>query len=1271
MADPLSISLDPFGENDLLMWLSRVPEKHRDMMVQRIVELRNRGIKDSDIAKSLEKWVTVGRSRQALPGTETHKQKMLESRATQDPAVLDELSIDKPLGDLKKAFYAGQMSAPNLPVDIADISALGIKYGTPVGWLRGEKWDEQYHDFRQRLMDAVPTLHKFQEDRELMRESYIETANNPKAAEVALFAMEVGADPTNYSPMGLARGVAKGALVLGGLNLVRSALKKGAKTAAKRGLIHTDVERALMRRALQGDDYTELVGLAEDISQRGTRMRAAADWLDRVAPTPDAADALDIGQKAKVRSQQLLERAARAPESTQLGQPAVRTFERAARLEAKGAKITEEGTRAQRYAEEAAPKRELGEALDEASYHVLERAMAINEAQKKHGYLLDLAKFTDEELAVARRLKEAETAEEIFRYLPKDEFKTVEDYARYLADLEKTKAPPFGKPGAPGMARFFRWLDKHAGSRMGMPEEAFIGRIKAEQRPLVAAFDMNRLAKAVRNIIDNKYKDPQLYDAFGKHLTGEPGGVLPLDLQVLATEMRNSLDEVSLELLNNPNLDPALAKAIEENFGKYLHRDFEVVENPYWQREITDEAVSRARKHFEENYNLDDNQIDGILRSATVFKHNPILVVDRNLVSRAGRTVFRPRKDLSNEFLGLLGEHTDPFHKAVRSAYYMNLAAAEMEYNKKLGPLLAEMGHAIKADIPTAQFPHEMPMTPGFFTSREMGEVLESRVKMAADSWVLAMNGIVKAGKTVGSPATQAKNFLSNGWVAVALGHSPNIFDPVGRRGARLIRTESPKLFDDDELVGLVRELLEEGALGTNVDIGDLLEFQGSLENLLLRPLKALGKPGKKAAELASRGLHFGTRWYLTGDNFWKVAIYKKELDRYTEAFQKATPGLDTFQARELAKPKAIRVVRDATQNYNFLPRYARNLRRQIVVGPFASFPIESVRNFKNIIKVTLDDLSDPLTRSIGLKRLAGLSSVFLTEAAVGGFVAPWMTGLVKQGTQPWDIDSAAPSRKIAKNAYPFLPFYHQDREVIPMSWDGKTLKYMNISENNYFNLPMSVLRQVYSPQQDGTDFLSAIAQTIAQPILGRGLLLEPIVAFQDTLESDISTSKKLGRAAQRAFMPGFVQQGFELARSLDVPGAREVVGPTPLSRGDRGPGGEMLRFATGLGTYEINVPLKLAGAVSAMTSSLNAKKRDLSKRTHSQSDRMTRMKDFEETWKESAKRTIYLIERAREMGVSRKDIMDSLGTYKTREKNYLWRGKVPPTPYIKLEPIG
>jgi hypothetical protein len=1221
--------------SDLSRNLSHLPDDIQGKIRERVLRAHEGGADSGQIQSQLRSFLGQYKdAKGSAVSRKTIRSKTRDPNYTQSPDVLDTPDRTSNLGDKGKMWQAAASNLVNIPRDLIDVAALGHRYLNPAGWIQGDKVFDDTAKLHDAIDKAVPIYNDLGEAREVAREDYLATANSPSAARKALFAAEL-LEPTSNNPAGLARLAGKMALVGTG---AYGARKLGRKIGRATAPTLDDTSRQTMRRSISGADtqaYDELAAsLREKAELKNAELRMQEEDL---LTDPDYMQAHDtLYQEIPVKKDKLKSLLKRA-ERTEDPIKKERVFNRTVRLETKVADT--ENAAIDVLVDKSKGLEESQEfitALDRKASILEGRAREINAAREKYGVYLDEAKFTQAELATANGLREAENARQLYHFLPEDEFKSTADMIKGIAAREAKETPALGK-SEQGFDKFYQFLKKNFGSRRGLPEDVFMSKIKADQEPILGAYQMRQKAEAIKELVERKYGDIELYDQVDNLLTAKEAR-LPGDVHAIAQSMRDDLDNLSMQLLDNPSLQnasPDLRQKLSDNLGKYLHRDYAVIENPFWQKDVSPEIVGKAKEFLKRDYDLTDDQIEGIIRASTTQKNNPLLVLNANKVSSTGRRVLRARKNVPPAMRALLGEHTDPFHKAVRSSYYMHSLAAEMDFNQKLGPMLAEQGLGVASPIATGKFTRELPNSPGFFVSDDIADILEEQTKLKANSFSLMLNGLTKAHNTVLSPTTHVKNFISNGWVAMALGHIPNVIDPIGRKGARALRTEKAA---SPEITQMVEELIQEGALGTNVDVGDLLEFENSM-NYYMR--KATGK---KVSEKYEKLMDFGTKWYLTGDNYWKVSIYNKEIKQYTKALMDS--GMTRSAAETEAKKRAVRVVRDATQNYNFLPRVGRKIRESAIIGPFASFPIESMRNFRNLVNIMYDDLADPVTRKIGLRRAAGVMASVTAEYAG----SRWASTFTNVG------------RNVNQAVVPFLPEYHQDGEIVPYKWDPTTgqMEYSIMSDGNYYNYPMSIMRSATAPSQDPAEWAGNFLGAVAGDIVSPSLILGPISEYWQT-----GDMKQAGKKLVKNVTPGLVRDPLEAARAADVPGVSRIIGPTPVSRADRTAIEQLGGKAVGVQRYKLDIKKRFRGEISELRRSADSQGRRIAELTN-QSDKFEAQRQYQEKWRQAGERTLFLIQQLRNAGIDDYYISQWLPSYTNNHKIYLLQGEIPPAPVPK-----
>ena len=262
--------------------------------------------------------------------------------------------------------------------------------------------------------------------------------------------------------------------------------------------------------------------------------------------------------------------------------------------------------------------------------------------------------------------------------------------------------------------------------------------------------------------------------------------------------------------------------------------------------------------------------------------------------------------------------------------------------------------------------------------------------------------------KTVLSIPTHIRNFLSSGAFALANGTlltSPKLIAEAMNEARKVIQVGMRQ----PEAMAKYREYLRLGIVNTNVRLGDLRNLmkdvkfgQGNIatDSVLFPLLRNLGKGISKAVKKTGR---VAQDLYVAEDDFWKVYNYEVELVRLRNAYAKK--GLPI--PRDL-KEQVAEIVKNTVPNYARVGQFVRSMRVS-PFGNFMSWPSEIFRTGYGVFNRALKEIKDPVTRSIGMKRLAGMTfatsvipysivegskkifGITNDEAdAINYFVAPW-----------------------------------------------------------------------------------------------------------------------------------------------------------------------------------------------------------------------------------------------------------------------------------------
>lgn len=248
----------------------------------------------------------------------------------------------------------------------------------------------------------------------------------------------------------------------------------------------------------------------------------------------------------------------------------------------------------------------------------------------------------------------------------------------------------------------------------------------------------------------------------------------------------------------------------------------------------------------------------------------------------------------------------------------------------------------------------------------------EGTIGKLYENLILYPKATSQIAKTILSPVTHVRNFISSGAFATANGIIPDI--KAMREAYKALQVGLPGARQSNDFY---RELLELGVVNSNTRLGDLsrlLKDVGFGETVSSdRVLRMMMKPFSKLKKV-------GEDLYTAEDDFWKITSYLSEKSRLEKAYTKA--GI-TKSVDEL-KQEAADIVKNNIPNYDYVGEFIKGLRK-LPVGNFMAFPAEILRTSTNIVKRSLDEiftqvkndkgeLVTPL-RGIGMQRLIGMTT--------------------------------------------------------------------------------------------------------------------------------------------------------------------------------------------------------------------------------------------------------------------------------------------------------
>ena len=442
----------------------------------------------------------------------------------------------------------------------------------------------------------------------------------------------------------------------------------------------------------------------------------------------------------------------------------------------------------------------------------------------------------------------------------------------------------------------------------------------------------------------------------------------------------------------------------------------------------------------------------------------------------------------------------------------------------------------------------------------------------------LQLKGLSQYSKTVLNPLAQVRNFMSGPFFLLANGvvaRNMNLGESMAltfKKYDNLSSEEFKKFFDTFGRLGLRDENLAIKEIEEIAKDGGKFNFLNAIEKV----------PGAKPLQ----------KIYMNTDTYWKMNAFSGEKARYSAAFNKAGIVVDDI-ADELIATRIIKrpkgevlrdvdtldvlvgdIVKETMPIYSRVPEAIKLIRKVPIVGAFASFPAEIIRNSANILARGVDEMSFIATpeivakvgtraakelekqiRAIGAQRIAGyISSAFVVPKAIVSASAK-AAGISEEQLEEIRINN--------------LPEFMRGQLIAalsPITKDKRgdyNLEYTSISYLMPYDFVLQPARAAldaynrkgFLDAQSATDIISSAFQafgTFMEPFAGESLLAERI--FDVTLR-DGNTDTGIKVYSQGDSLGGKLKKGLVHVFNGLNPAILENTFFKPTARG---PGGEL-----------------------------------------------------------------------------------------------------------------
>jgi len=366
-------------------------------------------------------------------------------------------------------------------------------------------------------------------------------------------------------------------------------------------------------------------------------------------------------------------------------------------------------------------------------------------------------------------------------------------------------------------------------------------------------------------------------------------------------------------------------------------------------------------------------------------------------------------------------------------------------------------------------------------------------------SLVLYPKGLSQVAKTILSPVTHMRNFVSASFFATANGIIPD-----GAAIKQAYQALQTPLKGTRQQNDLYEELLKLGVVNNNVRLGDLTRL---LEDVNFGETMTADKGFRMLLKPLSKLKAVSQDLYTAEDDFWKIASWAMEKSRLEKTLTNAglTRGQTfTRNGREIVfdddflKREAADIVKNNIPNYDYVSDFVKGLRK-LPIGNFVSFPAEIARTGTNIVRRGLREINEEIIlpngqvvkpfQGIGYTRLFGMGA---TTLAVPAATAEAFAAIYNVT----DEEREALRRYVAD--------WSKNSTLLPIKDEEGNFKYVDFSHANAYDTLVRPIQTVLNSVADGRtdedgimdDFIAGMfgsMREFAQPFISESIWTEAV----------------------------------------------------------------------------------------------------------------------------------------------------------------------------------
>lgn len=626
------------------------------------------------------------------------------------------------------------------------------------------------------------------------------------------------------------------------------------------------------------------------------------------------------------------------------------------------------------------------------------------------------------------------------------------------------------------------------------------------------------------NRLYDKYKgdQEQLLKDFDSYIRGDKEVKLPDDFRLIADSMRNQIDGLSRQLIDNGLVDADMAQTIKDNLGQYLTRSYKIYDRENWKKEVEDDIKQKAinflrsqyRGMAEEMAQKEDMPVEEVLDNLVNNKMDEILTTEgaSNFIkgSKLGAkdlSVLKERQDIPFEIRALMGEYSDPALNYAKTVLKLSSLAANHKFltevkKSGMGVYLFEKNDPRRpADFNTmiaSEGSKGMNPLNGLYTTKEIAQAFEAQPSQLSDFMKLFMKfqSSIRWAKTIGSIATHMKNVIGNVGFVWINGH----FDPKEITSAYKTAKNDFSKKNKSELRDKMNEYISLGIVKQSAGIGEIMDMfkdadwdTAMASRLSNKKIGLLGKAkrfllqGKKKLEDA----------YQAEDDFFKIIAYENELSRYSKAMFGKSKNELTREELDQVNDVVSEIVKNTYPTYDRIPEAVKMIRRAPFIGNFVSFQAESYRTAFNTMALAKQELTsdNEKIRTIGAQRLAGATTYLSAKTAILQYFSMAAgTGLTGVLGYLFDDDDEEEREKDIRN---FIAPWSKESDLLVLEVGDGKLKYIDFSASDPHGGIKKAMNAFLLGGSTTDKFIDGIVSTVS-PFIGEEMTTEALLELKN-----------------------------------------------------------------------------------------------------------------------------------------------------------------------------